>query len=199
MACVGHLIQSHDPAKANYGTPSAHPELIDAAGNHLHLPVFWNHMNAIDYDSAYDQILLSVRGNSEFWVIDHSTTTAQASGHTGGAHNKGGDLLYRWGNPICYGAGTVNDEKLYQQHDAEWVNSACPGAGHITVFNNGVGQGYSTIDEIAPPVDTSGNYAYTTGTAYGPTGFYWTYTATPPSSLYAEDISGTSACPMVIH
>ena len=190
-----HLIQSHDATKLNYGVPSNHPELIDAAGNHLNLPVFWNHMNSIDYDSTYDEILLSVRGNSEIWVIDHSTTTAQASGHSGGKHGKGGDLLYRFGNPICYGAGTQNDEVLYQQHDAEWVNSGCPGAGNITVFNNGVGRGYSTVNEFTPPVDANGNYSLTSGKAFGPSNFYWTYTATPPSSLYAEDISGAYRLP----
>jgi len=190
-----HLIQSHDATKSNYGVPSAHPELIDAAGDHKALPVFWNHMNSIDYNPALDQILLSIRGNSEVWIIDHSTTTAQAASHTGGNHNKGGDLLYRFGNPVCYGAGTTSDQKLYQQHDAEWVSPTFPGAGNITVFNNGVGLNYSTIDEFTPPVDTSGNYAYTTGTAYGPSSFYWTYNATPPTSLYAEDISGAYRMP----
>jgi len=53
-------------------------------------------MNAIDYNVQFDQILLSVRGNSEIWVIDHGTTTAEAAGHTGGTYNRGGDLLYRW-------------------------------------------------------------------------------------------------------
>ena len=147
-----HLIQSHDPTKLNYGVPSAHPELIDAAGDRTALPVFWNHMNSIDYDSAFDQIALSVRGNSEVWIIDHSTTTAEAAGHSGGKYGKGGDLLYRWGNPITYGAGTVSNETYFQQHDVEWIKSDCPGAGDLLCFNNGVGRNYSSVDEITPPV-----------------------------------------------
>jgi hypothetical protein len=185
-----HLIQDYDSTKLNYGVVKNHPELISAAGDQRALPLFWNHMNSIDYNPALDQILLSVRGNSEVWVIDHSTTTAEAKSHAGGKHGKGGDLLYRWGNPVAYGQGTVSTEMLFQQHDAEWVRPDCPGAGDITVFNNGIGRNYSTIDQFTPPIDTAGNYAYTTGTAYLPKSLTWTYKANPPTALYGEDISG---------
>ena len=190
-----HLIQSHDATKANWGVPSAHPELIDAAGDGRNLPIFWNHMNSIDYNPAFDQIALSVRGNSEFWIIDHSTTTAQAAGHSGGTGGKGGDLLYRWGNPTTYGAGTANDEKLFQQHDAEWIKTGCPGAGDILCFNNGVGRNYSTVDQITPPVDSKGNYTLVANKAFGPANLAWTYEATPPTSLYGADISGAQRLP----
>ena len=191
-----HLIQSHDASKSNYGVPSAHPELIDAAGDHRNLPLFWNHMNALDYNPAFDQILLSVRGNSEFWIIDHSTTTAEAKSHAGGKRGKGGDLIYRWGNPLTYGAGTVSDQKCFQQHDAEWILPGRPGAGDITIFNNGIGRNYSTVDEITPPVDTSGNYTFpSAGKAFGPQSLTWTYKANPSTSLYAEDISGAFRLP----
>ena len=187
-----HLIQDYSSAKANYGVVNAHPELIDCDGDHRNLPLFWNHMNCIDYNPDFDQIALSVRGNSEVWIIDHSTTTAEATGHSGGNHGKGGDLLYRWGNPLTYGAGTVNDQKYFEQHDVEWVKPDCPGAGNMTCFNNGLGRNplYSTVDEITPPVDANGNYALVSGSAYGPSSYTWTYTADPPESLYSENISG---------
>lgn len=190
-----HLIQDYDAAKANYGVVKNHPELIDAAGDQKQLPLFWNHMNSIDYNATFDQILMSVRNNSEVWIIDHSTTTLEAAGHTGGKRGKGGDLIYRWGNPICYRTGTANDQKLYQQHDAEWIRTECPGAGNITVFNNGLGRNYSSIDEFTPPVDAGGNYTLAAGVPFGPTGFAWTYTATPPTSLYAAAISGAHRLP----
>ncbi|MEI6435976.1 MAG: aryl-sulfate sulfotransferase [Bacteroidota bacterium] len=187
-----HLIQNYDPAKSNYGVVNAHPELIDCDGDHRNLPLFWNHMNSIDYNPAFDQIAVSVRGNSEVWIIDHSTTTAQAAGHTGGAFGKGGDLLYRWGNPLTYGAGSVNNQKYFEQHDVEWVKPGCPGAGNLLCYNNGLGRIplYSTVDEITPPVDATGNYSLTAGAAFGPTNFTWSYTANPPESLYSENISG---------
>src|SRR5262249_27937959 len=59
----------------------------------------WTHVNAVAYNAELDQIMLTVRQFSEFWIIDHSTTTSEAKGHTGGRGGKGGDLLYRWGNP----------------------------------------------------------------------------------------------------
>lgn len=90
-----HLIQDYDATKANYGNPKQHPELIDCDGDQKNLPAFWNHMNSIDYNPQLDQIALSVRGNSEVWIIDHSTTTAESGSHSGGTRGKGGDLLYR--------------------------------------------------------------------------------------------------------
>ncbi len=190
-----HLIQSHDPGQGNYGVPALHPELIDAAGDHTNLPLFWNHMNSIDYNAAFDQIALSVRGNSEVWIIDHSTTSAEAGGHTGGTRGKGGDLLYRWGNPLTYGAGTTGTEMLFQQHDAEWIRAGLPGAGDIMCFNNGLGRNYSTVDEITPPVDVNGNYTIVSGQAFGPASLTWSYQATPPASLFAHDISGAQRLP----
>jgi hypothetical protein len=60
-----HLIQDYDASKANYGVVSAHPERIDANGTGAQIPLFWNHMNSIGYSAELDQIMLSVRGNSE--------------------------------------------------------------------------------------------------------------------------------------
>ena len=65
------------------------------------------------YNPDLDQIAVSVWTFSEFWIIDHSTTTAEAAGHTAAAGGKGGDLLYRWGNPRAYRAGTKADRKLF--------------------------------------------------------------------------------------
>ncbi|MEI7983152.1 MAG: aryl-sulfate sulfotransferase [Bacteroidota bacterium] len=192
-----HLIQDYDATKSNYGVVNVHPGLIDCDGDHRNLPLFWNHMNSIDYNPEFDQIAMSVRGNSEVWIIDHSTTTGESAGHFGGNHGKGGDLLYRWGNPLAYGAGTINDQKYFEQHDVEWVKPGSPGAGNLTCYNNGIGRTpvHSTVDEITPPIDINGNYGYNAGSAYGPANFTWSYTADPPESLYSENISGAQRQP----
>jgi len=195
-----HLVQDFDSGKSNYGAVSNHVELVNANPPSGQNQQFWNHANSLDYHPQFDQIMVSIRNNSELWIIDHSTTTAQAAGHTGGRYGKGGDLLYRWGNPIQYKRGTQANQMLWQQHDCTWVPTNCPNAGHITIHDNGVGRlggqnGYTSIDEIVPPVDGNGNYALTAGAAYGPTNYYWTYKANPTTNFYGMDIGGAQRLP----
>ena len=195
-----HLVQNYDATKNNYGNPAAHPELVNPNASYPHqIPEFWNHMNSIDYNPATDQIMLSVRGNSEIWVIDHSTTTAQSAGHAGGTYGKGGDLLYRWGNPQMYSAGIAANEMNYQQHDAQWIAPGLPDAGNILLFNDGVNRPaglYSSVDEFVPPVDASGNYpSLATGAVYGPQQLAWTYFGTGSEQYYETDIGGAERMP----
>lgn len=190
-----HLVQEFSPKAANYGKVADHPERIDAHGSGRGLPSFWNHMNSLAYNQTLDQIVLSVRGFNEIWVIDHGTTTKEAAGHTGGKRGKGGDLLYRWGNPQSYKRGTREDRQLFQQHDAQWIPDGYPGAGRILIFNNGLDRGYSTIDEIVPPVDGSGRYKLEPGKSFGPAKPVWAYEATPREEFYSAEISGAHRLP----
>jgi hypothetical protein len=59
-----HLIQDYDPSKENYGNVSEHPELIDINFMADSSPD-WLHINAIDYNNNYNQIMLSVNYFSE--------------------------------------------------------------------------------------------------------------------------------------
>jgi len=190
-----HLIQDHDRTKANYGDVAAHPELVDTAVNGRGTPAFWNHMNSIAYNAALDQVMLSVRGSSEIWILDHSTTTREATGHIGGKHGKGGDLIYRWGNPAAYRRGTERDRQLFQQHDAQWIPDGAPGAGHITIFNNGYERGYSSIEEIVPPADAQGRYVVSAGKAFGPEKPAWHYEAKNRTDFFSSEISGAHRLP----
>jgi hypothetical protein len=211
-----HLIQDHDKAKANFGDVAAHPELIDANhGDGFNAMVKdpkdldklkgigyigggkvnpdWTHINCVDYNAELDQIMLSVHNFSEIWIIDHSTSKAEAAGHTGGKSGKGGDLLYRWGNPRAYRAGTAKNQQLFAQHHAHWIPKGLPGAGHVLVFNNGLqrpGGQYSSVDELVLPVDEQGRYPLKAGTAWGPEKAAWSYTAPKKSDFYAMFISG---------
>ncbi|MFC1849408.1 aryl-sulfate sulfotransferase [candidate division CSSED10-310 bacterium] len=192
-----HLIQDFDAAKPNYGVVSDHPELIDLNFPTIARKSDWMHTNSIIYNTELDQIMISVRKFSEIWIIDHSTTSAQAASHSGGNSGRGGDLLYRWGNPLAYGAGTDTDQKLYRQHDARWIPNGYPGAGNILIFNNGnnrPGGEYSSVDEIIPPVNGY-TYALIPDSAYGPDTQTWIYTAGTPTNFFAESISGAHRLP----
>lgn len=189
-----HLIQDYNSTKENYGVVKNHPELIDV--NFGNTKSDWTHINAVDYNEEFDQILLSICYFDEIWVIDHSTTTEEAAGHTGGNSGKGGDLLYRWGNPQAYDAGDANDQQYRLQHGANWIEKGCPGEGNILVFNNGGhGDGYSSVDEIVPPVDKNGNYEYELGQAYGPDEPLWIYAGEEPGDIRSWHLSNAQRLP----
>lgn len=194
-----HLVQDFDPTKANYGSVAQHPERVDVNYDTTGGIADWLHFNSIKYNAALDQIVMSSRTNNELWIIDHSTTTAEARGSTGGRWGKGGDLLYRWGNPEAYRAGTPADRTLFFQHKPHWIPAGYPGAGNILVFNNGprgphASQQYSTVDEIVPPTDAQGNYVMSGG-RWGPAAPVWSYRAPTPTDFYSRIISGAQRLP----
>lgn len=159
-----HLCQSVDTNKDNYVTSTAaHPELWDINANIT--KEIW-HMNGVDYNPMLDQIVLSAHNTDEYYVIDHSTTTAEAASHSGGRSGRGGDFLYRWGNPSNYGqTGTTNFNVL---HDAHWIPEGCPNAGQLVALNNkGISQTQSCVDMTQPPL-AGFNYTYTANTAWAP-------------------------------
>jgi hypothetical protein len=184
-----HLIQDFDASKNNYGVVANHPELVNLNYTDTNIAAKdWIHANAVTYNSDLDQIILSVHNLSEIWILDHSTTTAQATTHTGGVHGKGGDLMYRWGNPQVYGRGTSADQVFFTQHNPVWIPSGYPHAGSISIFNNGVkrpGGNASSVDIFTPPIDSNGNYTILPGQSYGPSGKAWTYEAPTPSSFFS--------------
>ncbi len=192
-----HLIQDYDSSKNNYGVISEHPELLDI--NFTRNSTWdWLHSNAVNYNEELDQIIISTRFMNEIHVIDHSTTTEEATGHTGGNHNRGGDFLYRWGNPRVYDRGDSDDQKFFLQHDAQWIKPSLPGEGNILVFNNGndrPGGNYSSIDEIVPPVDSTGSYYISSDSAYRPLEQTWIYTTENKTDFYSHAISGAQRLP----
>jgi len=158
----------------------------------------WLHINSIDYNADNDLIALSVLGNNELWIIDHSTTTEEAKGHTGGRYGRGGDLLYRWGNPVTYRMGTESDQRLFRQHDVHWIPEGLPGAGDILLFNNGPGRSdgkYSSVMQIKPPFTKEGGFARAGGDPWGPTEPKWEYTAPNKEDFYSVNISGAQRLP----
>jgi hypothetical protein len=188
-----HLVQDFDNTKPDFGVVSEHPELIDLnyfPGQPTSMD--WIHLNSIDFNPSLNQILLSSHTFNEVWIIDHSTTTSEASEHVGGNSNKGGDLLYRWGNPQAYDRGTPNTKVFFGQHHATWIPPGFPNEGNILVFNNGLNRPglYSSIDMIETPINSSQDYPIDASSPYLPNALFWTYTASNPSDFYSSNISG---------
>jgi len=153
---VDHLIQDFDDTKENYGIVEDHPELLDINFDNGQTQD-WTHVNAIEYNAELDQILITARHLSELYIIDHSTTTEEAAGHNAGNNEKGGDFLWRWGNPQVYRQGTSDDQKLKWPHDAKWVKESYLDAGKISVFNNnfdGTGD-HSLVHLIKPEIENN--------------------------------------------
>lgn len=170
-----HLIQDHDPTQANYGKVSEHPGLIDINYDEHDGHPDWLHINSIDYNPVLDQFVLSVPYFNEFWIVDHSTTVEEAKGSSGGRSGKGGDLLFRWGNPLAYGRGDAANKKLFFQHDVHWAEPSAqegtPYYGRIAVFNNQVGEGLSTADVLNTGYDQDTDTYPFDGTVFGDSDF----------------------------
>jgi hypothetical protein len=157
----------------------------------------WMHCNGLDYNPDLDLIVFSSRLLSECYVIDHSASTQEAKGSTGGKYGKGGDLLYRWGNPANYGAsGAYTLDCL---HCTTWIPKGYPGEGNIMFFhNNQQGPGKTPVEQsqviqIKPPVDADGKFIYESGKPYGPSEPTWKYV--PTSDFYSRFMSSAMRMP----
>ncbi len=194
-----HLIQNFDAELPNYGNPSDNPGRIDI--NHFigDGEMDWLHINGIDYNSDLDQILLSCHNFNEIWIIDHSTCDYEdPESGIAAAGGEAGDLLYRWGNPAAWGMGSPMDQKLFGQHDALWIIDGRPGAGNITIYNNGTPhprRPYSSVDEIETPLLPDGSYELSPGSAYAPSDPVWSYTDDPETDFFSSAISGATRLP----
>ena len=236
-----HLVQEFDPGKANYGKVSEHPRKVDINA-HAHIPEItaeqieqmkkggmmtsnatvenrgsdMTHVNSVSYNPELDQIVISSPHYNEIWIIDHGSTTKEASGSTGGRYGHGGDLLYRWGCDANFGQGTPQDQILFGQHDARWIPEGFPGEGNLLVFNNDIYHpnskfphafaalgaknsieisigdlaNYSAVHELKLPIDQNGAYQLSDEGTFISGESIWTYMAADTLSFYSPFVSG---------
>lgn len=166
-----HLVQDFDDTKDNFGSVANNFRKLNINFvNGGFTNSNWLHVNSIQYNEELDQIVVSSRNMSEFWIIDHSTTTAEAATDSGGTYGHGGDFLYRWGNPQSYNQGTENDRILYGQHTPYLIPTGFNDAGDIMLFNNGTGRNplFSEVMHFQPPTTSPGFYEHVNGQAFGP-------------------------------
>ena len=153
----------------------------------------WLHTNAVDWHPALDVLVLSSPHLCELLVIDHSTSTAEAAGTSGGRHGRGGEILWRWGNPRNFGAGTAEDQRLFYQHDPTWLPGAAP---RLLVFDNGQerpGDDYSEVLELELPYHAGRGFLRDAGRPFPPEQPAWRYA--DPGTFYSGFISGAQRLP----
>ena len=174
-----HLIQDTDPNLPNFGVIANNPGRLDI---NCEVPETeglgikdWNHCNSISYNPILNQIVLSSRFMNELFVIDHSTTTQEAESSLGGNSNKGGDFLYRWGNPQNYDRGDASTKILRAQHCVNWIPLGYPGEGNLIMFNNRHSSNNSSVLEIIPPLNEDGTYVIDNQNAFAPESYNWIY------------------------
>ena len=194
-----HLVQDINSNLQNYGQISENHQLLNinsstnAGGNNDQDAGIrdWNHCNSISFNSLLNQIVISSRHMNEFYIIDHSTTIQEASGHTGGIYGIGGDILYRWGNPQNYNRGGNADQILNSQHGVNWIPEGYPGEGNFILFNNNHSNNNSAVLEISPPINSDGSYIIDEVGPFGPESYLWMH----QSNFYSGSQSGAFRLP----
>ena len=151
-----HIIQDKFENLPNYGNINNNPNKINInysvenpPGGNFFASGDIMHANGLDYDENNDLIYLSVNYYDEVWVIDHSTTTNEAASSQGGNFNKGGDLVYRFGNPNTY--NSLGDKIFDKQHFPNLLENGVIGEGNILIYANGVSNQQSYIYELQMP------------------------------------------------
>lgn len=168
-----HMIQDVDASKPNYGVVANNPQRIDinAGGTRSD----WLHANSVRYNAERDEVMISIHNLHEIWIISRKT----------------GDIVYRYGNPSNYKSGSQQDQVLFGQHDARWLE----GGKRVMIFNNGNGRfggNASSVDEIELPLNGDGTYAREAGKAYSPAKPMMVYPKTLTNRYYGQNISGAT-------
>ena len=198
-ALKNHLVQDLDENEANFGDVGAERGRVDINFNARILSGDYFHISGIDYSEERDEIVLCPNNIDELWVIDHSTTTAEAATSTGGARGQGGELIYRWGNPQVYDfhGGATEPSFLRGAHDPRWSVNPESGEIQITVHNNDrvdntPGDSESQALLLDLPLNSSGDYVISNAETFLPEVPVVLYEQDPANPFFSTRIMGSA-------
>jgi len=182
-----HIVQDKFENLPNYGNINENPNKINInysienpPGGNFFINGDIMHSNGLDYDNDKDVIYLSVNYYSEVWVIDHSTSTEEAQTSIGGNYNKGGDLIYRFGNPNTY--NSIGDKIFDRNHFPNLLENGVDGEGNILIYVNGNTNEQSIVYELEMP----NNFNLLTNSNNEPN-IIWSFT---DENLFANKLCG---------
>nr|WP_297785571.1 aryl-sulfate sulfotransferase [uncultured Allomuricauda sp.] len=153
-----HIVQNHNENLDSFGDPNILKNKINIlyANSSVHPFVEDGdimHANGLDYLPEQDIIALSINFFSEVWIIDHSTTTEEAKTDEGGQFNRGGDLLYRFGNQKVFGDANASHIFDFNHHPTFIRNE---GNTNLLIFNNNeIAQRSSAMEFSLPEINGS--------------------------------------------
>jgi len=171
-----HMVQNVDASKPNFGVISESPQRIDinAGGTRSD----WLHANSLRYNAKRDEVMISIHNLNEIWIISRKT----------------GDIVYRYGNPQNYRSGTAQQQVLFGQHDARWMDDD----RYVMIFNNGNGRfggNASSVDVIELPRNEDGTYRRSASGAYEPAVPTVLFPKTLSNQFYGQNVSGATPLP----
>ena len=127
----------------------AHKFFLDAQTTDHQPERDWTHGNTVEFNPVTDQVIINFRNWGEFFIIDHGATYVDGdpAASIALAATDAGDPIFRWGNPVNYGAGEGpefnydGDQELFGEHCVVWLgvdyqNGYGP-AGNVLIFDNG--------------------------------------------------------------
>ena len=159
---IGYGIDQFNP---NYHLPYNYPT------RHMAGPD-WTHWNSIRYNPKTDQYLVNSRDWGEMYIIDRKTKK----------------MVWRWGNPYAYGAGTKEqgysrdgNQILFGSHDCNWLPN-----GNVSIFNNGTYQ---------PSANRSGAYEIERDGTFTGGKIVWKYETKDTNSFYSAYQSAAQKLP----
>ena len=197
-ALENHLAQDLNPNGANFADVGAERGRVDINFNAGILSGDYFHISGIDFSEERDEIVLCPNNIDELWVIDHSTTTAEAATSTGGARGQGGELIYRWGNPQVYDFqnGATQPGFLRRAHDPRWCVDPESGEIQLTVHNNdqvdNTPEANSQVLLLDLPLNESGDYVIGNAETFLPEAPVILYEQDPANPFFSTPFMGSA-------
>ena len=198
-ALENHLAQDRNVNRANFADLGEERGRVDINFNAGITSGDYFHISGIDYNAERDEIVLCPNNIDELWVIDHSTTTAEAATATGGARGQGGELIYRWGNPQVYdfNNGSTQPGFLRRAHDPRWCVDPVSGETQLTVHNNDQvdntpGIADSQVLLLDLPLNASGDYVINDEETFLPAAPVVLYERDPANPFFSTPFMGSA-------